>query len=78
MASSEKWPMRSDVYCVNVNKLIDFDGQISDGYLCSKQHNFLICEQILNIAKSEQSSHTPGSSHQRPYFFNWKERKMEK
>ena len=27
-----------------------------------------------NIAKSEQSSHTPGGSHQRPYHFNWKEK----
>ena len=24
----------------------------------------------INIAKSEQSSHTPGGSHQRPYHFN--------
>ena len=31
-----------------------------------------------NIAKSEQSSHTPGGSHQRAYHFNWKERKMDK
>ena len=30
----------------------------------------------LNIAtKSEQSSHTPGGSHQRPYHFNLFERK---
>ena len=28
-----------------------------------------------NIAKSEQSSHTPGGSHQRPYHFNLLERK---
>ena len=27
-----------------------------------------------NIAKSEQSSHTPGGSHQRPYHINWKEK----
>ena len=32
---------------------------------------------FLNIAKSEQSSHTPGGSHNRPYQFNWKERKMD-
>ena len=31
-----------------------------------------------NIAKSEQSSHTPGGCHQRPYHFDWKERKMDK
>ena len=31
-----------------------------------------------NIAKSEQSSHTPGGSHQRPYHFNWKEEKIDK
>ena len=31
-----------------------------------------------NIAKSEQSSHTPGRSHQRPFHFDWKERKMDK
>ena len=30
---------------------------------------------ITNIAKSEQSSHTHGDSHQRPYHFNWKEEK---
>ena len=34
---------------IQVNKLIDFDRQISDGYLCSKRHNFLICERILII-----------------------------
>ena len=33
---------------------------------------------IVNIAKSEQSSHTPGGSHQRPYNFNWKAWKMDK
>ena len=31
-----------------------------------------------NIAKSEQSSHTPGGSHQRPYHFNWREGKIDK
>ena len=31
------------------NKLIDFDRLISDGFLCSKRHNFLICEWILII-----------------------------
>ena len=31
-----------------------------------------------NIAKSEQSSHTPGGSHQRSYHFNWKEGKIKK
>ena len=30
-----------------------------------------------NIAKSEQSSHTPGGSHQRPYHLNWKEKWMK-
>ena len=33
---------------------------------------------IINIAKSEQSSHTPGGSHHRrlrPYHFNFLERK---
>ena len=29
---------------------------------------------IFNIAKSEQSSHTPGGSHQRPNHFNLKEK----
>ena len=29
----------------------------------------------FNIAKSEQSSHTPGGSHHRPYHFNLLERK---
>ena len=33
---------------------------------------------IKNIAKSEQSSHTPSGSHQRPYHFNWKEGKIDK
>ena len=33
---------------------------------------------LTNIAKSEQSSHTPSGSHHRPYHFNWKERKMDK
>ena len=32
----------------------------------------------INIAKSEQSSHTPGGSHQGPYHFNLKEGKMDK
>ena len=32
-------------------------------------------KRLLNTAKSEQSSHTPGSSHQRPYNFNSLERK---
>ena len=32
----------------------------------------------FNIANSEQSSHTPGGSHHRPYLFNWKERKIDK
>ena len=36
-------------YTIQVNKLIGFDRQISDGYLCSKLHNFLICERILII-----------------------------
>ena len=36
-------------YTIKVNKLIDFDRQISDGNLCSKRHNFLICERILII-----------------------------
>ena len=36
-------------YTIQVNKLIDFDRQVSDGYLCSKRHNFLICERILII-----------------------------
>ena len=31
-----------------------------------------------NIAKSGQNSHNPGGSHQRPYHFNWKERKINK
>ena len=35
-------------------------------------------EQMKNIAKSEQSSHTPGGSHQRPYHFNWKEKWINK
>ena len=39
--------------------------------------NFLM-KTLENIAKSEQSSHTPGGSHHRPYHFNWKERKMDK
>ena len=34
-------------------------------------------ELLQNIAKGEQSSHTPGGSHQRPYHFNWKERNMD-
>ena len=32
----------------------------------------------LNIARSEQSSHTPGGSHQMPYHFNWKETLINK
>ena len=35
------------------------------GFYADINHNYL-----LNIAKSEQSSHTPGGSHQRPYYFN--------
>ena len=31
---------------------------------------------MINIAKSEQSSHTPGGSHHRPYHFNVMERKQ--
>ena len=38
--------------------------------LCSCYLNKL----IINIAKSEQSSHTPGSGLQRLYHFNWKEK----
>ena len=30
---------------------------------------------LKNIAKSEQSSHTPGGSHRRPYHFNLLEEK---
>ena len=30
-------------------------------------------DTLENIAKSEQSSHTPGGSHHRPYQFNWKQ-----
>ena len=29
---------------------------------------------MVKYSKNEQSSHTPGGSHQRPYHINWKER----
>ena len=45
----EKWPVRVRQYTIQVNKLIDFDRLISDGFLCSKRHIFLICERILII-----------------------------
>ena len=34
----------------------------------------IIITIYINIAKSEQSSHTPGGSHQRPYHLNLLER----
>ena len=42
--------------------------------------SMLSCMSLLparNIAKSEQSSHTPGGSHHRPYhFISWEERRI--
>ena len=45
--------------------------------LNSAEHEVSITHKyqiFKNIAKSEQSSHIPGGSHQRPYHFNWKEK----
>ena len=53
--------------------LIHFEGQIFAQATINRN-----IEKEENIAKSEQSSHTPGGSHQRPYHFNWKERKIDK
>ena len=42
----------------------------------SRKLKLLINTKITkNIAKSDQSSHTPGGSHQKPYHFNSLERK---
>ena len=42
---------------------------------CRSRAMVIWCALEENIAKSEQSSHTPGSNHQRPYHFNSLERK---
>ena len=47
-------------------------------FACAKSRFLMTGSDYKNIAKSEQSSHTPGSSHQRQYHFNKKERKMDK
>ena len=46
-----------------------------ESHFLIKNHKNNIVGAQLNIAKSEQSSHNPGGSHQRPYHFNLLERK---
>ena len=71
-------------------KTIEFSHKVAHIYLfvlpfwvsCSSVVVFSsVCKRKItqdkNIAKSEQSSHTPGGIHQRPYHFNWKEGKNQ-
>ena len=45
---------------------------------CEPRIEVFVKFQKKKIAKSVQSSHTPGGSHHRQYHFNWKERKIDK
>ena len=70
----------------NCDNFLIFTQNIDPGYLLeppygSNDHpqSMFYSKNKNNIAKSEQSSHTPGGSYQRPYHFNLLERtKMDK
>ena len=62
---------------MDVNAMLGVGGDVGYGgcepriegiVQCTKRYNIK-----KNIAKSEQSSPTPGGSHHRPYQLNWKE-----
>ena len=64
---------------ISILSLMDLQIQLDVQLKVKNNHlqHWYILISSLNIAKSEQSSHTPSGSHQRSYHFNLLERKKK-